>query len=49
MMRKDIPNKYEIIIVEDKKGRKHYTLTDKGFKFLDKYLKMCEFMEEFNL
>lgn len=35
--------------IYDKKGRKYYSLTDKGFKFLEKYRKIREFLEEFGL
>ncbi len=33
----------------DKKGRKYITLTDKGFKFLEKYRLIIGFIEEFDL
>jgi predicted transcriptional regulator len=35
--------------IYDERGRKYYTLTDKGFKFLEKYEKIREFIEEFGL
>ncbi|MDK2795152.1 MAG: hypothetical protein PWQ22_438 [Archaeoglobaceae archaeon] len=35
--------------IYDKRGRKYYSLTDKGFKFLEKYRKIREFLEEFGL
>ncbi len=35
--------------VQDENGRRYYTLTDKGFKFLEKYQKIREFIEEFGL
>ncbi len=35
--------------VYDENGRKYYTLTDKGFKFLEKYERIREFIEEFGL
>ncbi len=35
--------------VEDRKGKKFVTLTDKGFKFLDKYRIILGFIEEFEL
>lgn len=35
--------------IYDEKGRKYYTLTDKGFRFLEKYQKIREFIEEFGL
>ncbi|MBN2142032.1 winged helix DNA-binding protein [Candidatus Woesearchaeota archaeon] len=34
---------------QDKKGRKFITLTDKGFKFLEKYKYILGFIEEFEL
>ena len=33
----------------DKKGRKSITLTDKGFKYLEKYRMILGFIEEFEL
>ncbi|MEM0203989.1 MAG: winged helix-turn-helix domain-containing protein [Archaeoglobaceae archaeon] len=35
--------------VFDEDGRKYYTLTDKGFKFLEKYQRIKELIEEFGL
>lgn len=35
--------------IHDSKGRKHITLTDKGFKYLDKYRMIKEFVDEFDL
>ncbi|MFN3384579.1 MAG: winged helix-turn-helix domain-containing protein [Archaeoglobaceae archaeon] len=35
--------------VLDEDGRKYYTLTDKGFKFLEKYQRILELIEEFGL
>ena len=35
--------------VNDKKNRKYVTLTDKGFKFIDKYSLVLGFIEEFEL
>jgi len=35
--------------IYDESGRKYYTLTDKEFKFLEKYEKIREFIEEFGL
>ncbi|RLI77119.1 hypothetical protein DRP07_12470 [Archaeoglobales archaeon] len=35
--------------VFDKKGRRYLSLTDKGFKYLEKYKKIIEFIEEFGL
>ncbi|MDD3264017.1 MAG: winged helix-turn-helix domain-containing protein [Candidatus Nanoarchaeia archaeon] len=33
----------------DENNRKHYTLTDKGFRFLEKYSTIIGFIEDFNL
>ena len=33
----------------DKKGRKYITLTDKGFKFREKYIQIQGLVEEFDL
>lgn len=33
----------------DKKGRKYITLTDKGFKYLEKYKLILGFIDEFEL
>ena len=33
----------------DNKNKKHITLTDKGFKFLEKYKTITNFIEEFEL
>ena len=38
-----------IKIIEDKKRRKHYTLTDKGFTYLDKYRLIRDFIKDFEL
>lgn len=35
--------------VEDKKGRKYYTLTDKGFRYLEKYSVITGFIDDFGL
>lgn len=35
--------------IEDKKNKKHFTLTDKGFLYLKKYETIKGFIEEFNL
>ena len=33
----------------DKKGKKFITLTDQGFKYLEKYKQILEFIDDFNL
>ncbi|MBC8494927.1 winged helix-turn-helix transcriptional regulator [archaeon] len=33
----------------DKKGKKHYTITDRGFKYLEKYQTIIGFIEDFDL
>ncbi len=35
--------------IADKKGRKHISLSDKGFSFLSKYRLILGFIEEFEL
>ncbi|MFH1127716.1 MAG: winged helix-turn-helix domain-containing protein [archaeon] len=35
--------------VVDKKGKKYITLTDKGFKYLEKYKLILGFVDEFEL
>ena len=35
--------------ITDKKGRKYITLTDKGFKYLEKYNLILGFIDEFEL
>jgi len=35
--------------ITDKKERRHYTLTDKGFEYLTKYKAIREFINEFEL
>lgn len=38
-----------IKIILDKKDKKHYTLTDKGFEYIEKYKIIRGFIEEFDL
>ena len=35
--------------ITDKKGKKYITLTDKGFKYLEKYSLIIGFIDEFEL
>ena len=46
---KELEDKKFVKIIEDKKQRKYITLTDQGFKYLEKYKKMLEFIDEFEL
>jgi predicted transcriptional regulator len=46
---KDLESKGLIREITDKKGRKFITLTDKGFRYLDKYKLILGFIEEFEL
>lgn len=46
---KELSSKKFIRIVCDKKGKKHITLTDRGFKFLEKYKYIIGFIDEFEL
>jgi predicted transcriptional regulator len=50
------PDYYEELVqkelikeIKDKKNKKHITLTDKGFAFLEKYEGLKSFIEEFEL
>ena len=36
-------------IIQDKKDKKFYTLTDKGFNYLEKYQGIREFISDFDL
>jgi len=33
----------------DSRGRKHYTLTDRGFRYLEQYRNILTFIDDFNL
>ncbi|MBN2880876.1 hypothetical protein JXM83_02375 [Candidatus Woesearchaeota archaeon] len=46
---KDLLDKEFVKEILDKKGKKHITLTDKGFKYLEKYQTIVKFMSEFEL
>lgn len=46
---KELMEKKLIREVQDKKGKKFISLTDKGFKFLEKYKVILGFIEEFEL
>jgi predicted transcriptional regulator len=46
---KDLLSKEMIKELKDNKGRKYITLTDKGFKFLEKYKLILGFINEFEL
>ncbi|MCB9370375.1 hypothetical protein H6501_02140 [Candidatus Woesearchaeota archaeon] len=45
----EIIKKKFVKVVEDDKGKKHYTLTDKGFEYIEKYKQIKEFIEGFEL
>ncbi|MFH2028855.1 MAG: winged helix-turn-helix domain-containing protein [Nanoarchaeota archaeon] len=45
----EMANKGFIKEILDKKGRKHITLTDKGFQYLEKYKTIMGFIDEFEL
>ncbi|MBT7903605.1 hypothetical protein HN587_07110 [Candidatus Woesearchaeota archaeon] len=45
----ELINKQLIRESEDKKGKKFITLTDSGFKYLEKYKTIIGFIEEFDL
>jgi predicted transcriptional regulator len=46
---KELLGKKFIQETNDKKGRKHFALTDKGFHYLEKYKKIVGFIDEFGL
>ena len=46
---KELLSKGLVKEVKDKKGKKFVTLTDKGFKFLEKYKLILGFIDEFEL
>ncbi len=46
---RELMEKGFITEVTDKNGRKYVTLTDKGFKFLEKYRLIMGFIDEFEL
>jgi predicted transcriptional regulator len=46
---KDLLEKDLIVEVLDKKRRRHYKITEKGFKYLEKYHLIRGFVDEFDL
>ena len=46
---KELIDKEFVKEVVDKKGKKFITLTDKGFRYLEKYKMILGFIEEFEL
>ena len=46
---RDLLKKDLVKELEDKKGRKYITLTDKGFRYLEKYQVILGFIDEFEL
>lgn len=46
---KELKEKDLIKEIKDTKGKKFITLTDKGFKFLEKYKMILGFIDEFDL
>jgi len=46
---KELRAKDLIKVITDKKGKKFITLTDNGFKYLEKYKLIIGFIEEFDL
>jgi predicted transcriptional regulator len=45
----DLKDKEFILELKDSKGRKYITMTDKGFKYLEKYKMIKGFIEDFDL
>ena len=46
---KELLEKSLLVEELDRKGRKHISLSEKGFKFLEKYSIILDFIEEFEL
>jgi predicted transcriptional regulator len=46
---KELMEKEFVKILLDSKNKKHITLTDRGFKFLEKYKTITSFIKEFEL
>lgn len=46
---KDLKEKDLVKTIVDKKGKKFITLTDNGFKYLDRYRMITGFIDDFNL
>ncbi|MFH1408672.1 MAG: winged helix-turn-helix domain-containing protein [Nanoarchaeota archaeon] len=46
---KEVLDKEFVIEITDKKGKKFYSLSVKGFKYLEKYKTIIGFIDEFNL
>jgi predicted transcriptional regulator len=45
----ELTEKHFIKEIQDKKGKTFITLTDKGFKFLEKYNIIINFIDDFGL
>ena len=45
----DLSSKGFVKEIEDSRGRKYITLTDRGFKYLEKYKLILGFIDEFEL
>ena len=46
---RELKEKGLVKTIKDKKGKKFITLTDNGFKYLDRYQTIRGFIEDFNL
>ncbi len=46
---KELIDKEFVKEIKDKKGKKYITLTDKGFKYVEKYRLILGFIDEFKL
>ncbi|PIY60241.1 hypothetical protein COY95_02795 [Candidatus Woesearchaeota archaeon CG_4_10_14_0_8_um_filter_47_5] len=46
---KELTSKQLVKEITDAKGRKYITLTDKGFRYLEKYSLILGFIDEFDL
>lgn len=45
----DLKDKKLVLELLDKKGKKYYSLTENGFKYLEKYKMIIGFVDEFDL
>ena len=45
----ELLNKKLMLELQDKKGKRYYSLTDRGFTYLQKYSIILNFIEEFEL
>ena len=46
---KELTEKKLLKVVNDAKGRKHFALTEKGYRYVEKYSSIVSFMNEFDM